>query len=84
MCSCRLPNGHINFEKCWQFSKQISEFLVWKEYQCTYEKVHAVIFYLETRRTCRDDNELALKSFACEPPENLVEKGRLRLLKKSP
>lgn len=57
---------------------------MWKEYQCTFEKVHAVIFYLETKRTCRDDNELALRSFHCEPPENLTEKGRLRLLKKSP
>lgn len=57
---------------------------MWKEFQCTFEKVHAVIFYLETKRTCRDDNELALGSYHCEPPENLVEKGRLRLLKKSP
>ena len=45
---CRLPNGHINFEKFWQLAKQVTEFMTWKQVTCPFEKHPKVIHYLQT------------------------------------
>jgi len=44
---CRLPNGHINFEKFWQLAKQVTEFIAWKQVACPFEKNPRVIAFLQ-------------------------------------
>ncbi|XP_055383983.1 putative uncharacterized protein DDB_G0282129 isoform X2 [Condylostylus longicornis] len=79
-CSNRLSNGHINFEKFWQVSKQIKEFISWKEVTCPFERDQKTIMYLQ-RNPILNENTLAIASFECEPPENQQEKERFKGLK---
>jgi hypothetical protein len=77
---CRLPNGHINFEKFWQLAKQVTEFINWKQVTCPFEKNDKLIHYLQTT-SILNENTLALGSFECEPPDNNHEKDHYKLLK---
>ncbi|XP_039964559.1 ras-GEF domain-containing family member 1B [Bactrocera tryoni] len=79
-CSNRLPNNHINFEKCSQLAKQVMEFNEWKKVTCPFEQMPNVIAYLQTSSVL-NENTLSMASFECEPPENTEEKGRYKTVK---
>nr|XP_036216823.1 ras-GEF domain-containing family member 1B [Bactrocera oleae]XP_036216824.1 ras-GEF domain-containing family member 1B [Bactrocera oleae]XP_036216825.1 ras-GEF domain-containing family member 1B [Bactrocera oleae] len=79
-CSNRLPNNHINFEKCSQLAKQVMEFNEWKKVTCPFEQLPNVIAYLQTSSVL-NENTLSMSSFECEPPENTEEKGRYKTVK---
>lgn len=78
--SNRLPNGQINFEKFWQLSKLITDFVAWKEVACKYEHNRTVLNYLMTVPVFSDKN-LALMSYECEAPETQFEKERRKSLR---
>ncbi|XP_017042259.1 ras-GEF domain-containing family member 1B [Drosophila ficusphila] len=79
-CSNRLPNNHINFEKCSQLAKQVMEFNEWKKVNCPFEKLPNVITYLQ-HSAVLNENTLSMASFECEPPENTEEKDRYKTVK---
>ncbi|XP_017032595.1 ras-GEF domain-containing family member 1B [Drosophila kikkawai] len=79
-CSNRLPNNHINFEKCSQLAKQVMEFNEWKKVSCPFEKLANVIAYLQ-HSAVLNENTLSMASFECEPPENTEEKDRYKTVK---
>ncbi|KAL9910806.1 ras-GEF domain-containing family member 1B isoform 2-T8 [Glossina fuscipes fuscipes] len=79
-CSNRLPNNHINFEKCSQLAKQVMEFNEWKKVKCPFEKLPHVIAYLQNSLVL-NENTLSMSSFECEPPENTEEKDRYKTVK---
>ncbi|EDW79537.2 uncharacterized protein Dwil_GK20533, partial [Drosophila willistoni] len=79
-CSNRLPNNHINFEKCSQLAKQVMEFNEWKKVSCPFEKLPHVLTYLQ-HQAVLNENTLAMASFECEPPENTEEKDRYKTVK---
>ncbi|XP_070070752.1 ras-GEF domain-containing family member 1B [Drosophila takahashii] len=79
-CSNRLPNNHINFEKCSQLAKQVMEFNEWKKVNCPFEKLPNVIAYLQ-HSAVLNENTLSMASFECEPPENTEEKDRYKTVK---
>ncbi|ALC44245.1 CG7369 [Drosophila busckii] len=79
-CSNRLPNNHINFEKCSQLAKQVMEFNEWKKVSCPFEKLPNVIAYLQ-HNAVLNENSLAMASFECEPPDNTEEKDRYKTVK---
>ncbi|KAM7354934.1 ras-GEF domain-containing family member 1B isoform 1-T2 [Cochliomyia hominivorax] len=79
-CSNRLPNNHINFEKCSQLAKQVMEFNEWKKVTCPFEKLPNVIAYLQNSPVL-NENTLSMASFECEPPENTEEKDRYKTVK---
>ncbi|XP_058985426.1 ras-GEF domain-containing family member 1B [Musca domestica] len=79
-CSNRLPNNHINFEKCSQLAKQVMEFNEWKQVSCPFEKLSNVIAYLQNVPVL-NENTLSMASFECEPPENTEEKDRYKTVK---
>ncbi|XP_072311337.1 ras-GEF domain-containing family member 1B-B-like [Eucyclogobius newberryi] len=81
-CASRLQNGHINFEKLWELAKQVSEFLVWRQVVCPFERDRRVLQYLVTTPVFSED-ELHLASYESEGPENHMEKDSRRSLRSS-
>ncbi|KAJ0015473.1 hypothetical protein NQD34_009093 [Periophthalmus magnuspinnatus] len=81
-CASRLQNGHINFEKLWELAKQVSEFLVWRQVVCPFERDRRVLQYLVTTPVFSED-ELHLASYESEGPENNMEKDSRRSLRSS-
>ena len=63
MISCRLPNGHINFEKFWQLAKQVTEFITWKQVTCPFEKNTKVITFLQASPVLTENGEICLSVF---------------------
>uniref|UniRef100_A0A8C6PLP2 RasGEF domain family, member 1Bb n=1 Tax=Nothobranchius furzeri TaxID=105023 RepID=A0A8C6PLP2_NOTFU len=81
-CANRLPNGHINFEKLWELAKQVSEFLVWRQVICPFDRDRRILQYLVTTPVFTED-ELHLASYESEGPENNMEKDSRRSLRSS-
>ncbi|XP_005729304.1 ras-GEF domain-containing family member 1B-B-like [Pundamilia nyererei] len=81
-CASRLPNGHINFEKLWELAKQVSEFLVWRQVVCPFDRERRILQYLVTTPIFTED-ELHLASYESEGPENNMEKDSRRSLRSS-
>ncbi|CDQ90625.1 unnamed protein product [Oncorhynchus mykiss] len=79
-CASRLPNGHVNFEKLWDLAKQVSEFLVWRQVMCPFERDRKILQYLVTTPVFTED-ELHLASYETEGPENHLEKDSRRSLR---
>lgn len=79
-CFRRLPNNHINFEKCSQLAKQVMEFNEWKKVNCPFEKLPNVIAYLQ-HSVVLNETTLSMASFECETPENTEEKDRYKTVK---
>ncbi|MEQ2214695.1 hypothetical protein XENOCAPTIV_016896 [Xenoophorus captivus] len=79
-CANRLPNGHINFEKLWELAKQVSEFLVWRQVICPFDRDRRILQYLVTTPVYTED-ELHLASYESEGPENNMEKDSRRSLR---
>ncbi|XP_029940357.1 ras-GEF domain-containing family member 1B-B-like [Salarias fasciatus] len=81
-CANRLANGHINFEKLWELAKQVSEFLVWRQVVCPFDRDRRILQYLVTTPVFTED-ELHLASYESEGPENNMEKDSRRSLRSS-
>uniref|UniRef100_A0A096M4E2 RasGEF domain family, member 1Bb n=1 Tax=Poecilia formosa TaxID=48698 RepID=A0A096M4E2_POEFO len=81
-CANRLSNGHINFEKLWELAKQVSEFLVWRQVICPFDRDRRILQYLVTTSVYTED-ELHLASYESEGPENNMEKDSRRSLRSS-
>ncbi|KAG7247085.1 hypothetical protein CRUP_007946, partial [Coryphaenoides rupestris] len=64
-CASRLTNGHINFE--------VSEFLVWRQVVCPFQRDRRILQFLVTSPVFNED-ELHLASYESEGPENHMEK----------
>ncbi|KAM6266399.1 ras-GEF domain-containing family member 1B isoform 2-T4 [Spheniscus humboldti] len=79
-CANRLPNGHVNFEKFWELAKQVSEFMMWKQVECPFERDRKILQYLLTVPVFSDD-ALYLASYESESPENHIEKDRWKTLR---
>ncbi|XP_072480028.1 ras-GEF domain-containing family member 1B isoform X1 [Notamacropus eugenii] len=82
-CANRLPNGHINFEKFWELAKQVSEFMIWKQVECPFERERKTLQYLLTVPVFSED-ALYLASYESEGPENNTEKDRWKSLRYIP
>ncbi|CAL8318027.1 unnamed protein product [Lota lota] len=81
-CASRLTNGHINFEKLWELAKQVSEFLVWRQVVCPFQRDRRILQFLVTSPVFNED-ELHLASYESEGPENHMEKDSRRSLRSS-
>ncbi|KAK2143412.1 hypothetical protein LSH36_843g00060 [Paralvinella palmiformis] len=79
-CANKLENGHLNFQKFWQLAKQISEFIMWKQVDCPFDRHPPVLNYLLTNPVF-SENSLSLASFECESPEKSFEKQRYKDLR---
>ncbi|XP_010185001.1 PREDICTED: ras-GEF domain-containing family member 1A [Mesitornis unicolor] len=76
----RLPNGQINFKKFWEISRQIHDFLTWKQVECPFEKDKKIQSYLLTAPIYSEE-ALFLASFESEGPENHMEKDSWKTLR---
>ncbi|XP_066549183.1 ras-GEF domain-containing family member 1A isoform X2 [Amia ocellicauda] len=76
----RLPNGHVNFKKFWELSRQISDFMTWKAIECPFEINKRVQNYLLTAPIYTEE-ALYIASFESEGPENHREKDSLKTLR---
>ncbi|KAJ3606006.1 hypothetical protein NHX12_028049 [Muraenolepis orangiensis] len=81
-CASRITNGHINFEKLWELAKQVSEFLVWRQVVCPFQRDRRILQFLVTSPVFNED-ELHLASYESEGPENHMEKDSRRSLRSS-
>ncbi|KAM6269852.1 ras-GEF domain-containing family member 1B isoform 2-T5 [Porphyrio hochstetteri] len=79
-CANHLPNGHVNFEKFCELAKQVSEFMMWKQVECPFERDRKILQYLLTVPVFSED-ALYLASYESESPENQVEKNRWKTLR---
>ncbi|XP_066205642.1 ras-GEF domain-containing family member 1A isoform X2 [Saccopteryx leptura] len=75
-----LPNGHINFKKFWEISRQIHEFMTWTQVECPFEKDKKVQSYLLTAPIYSEE-ALFIASFESEGPENHMEKDSWKTLR---
>ncbi|KAI1236442.1 hypothetical protein IHE44_0001735 [Lamprotornis superbus] len=76
----RLPNGQINFKKFWEISRQIHDFLTWKQVECPFEKDKKIQTYLLTAPIYSEE-ALFIASFESEGPENHMEKDSWKTLR---
>ncbi|XP_072038403.1 ras-GEF domain-containing family member 1B-like isoform X2 [Amphiura filiformis] len=79
-CSNRMPNGYINFQKFWQFAKQVTEFIQWKQVDCPYPRDRQALNYLLTAPVF-SENSLYLASYESENPETQFERDQYKTLK---
>ncbi|MXQ86828.1 hypothetical protein E5288_WYG019424 [Bos mutus] len=77
-----LPNGHINFKKFWEISRQIHEFMTWTQVECPFEKDKKIQSYLLTAPIYSEE-ALFIASFESEGPENHMEKDSWKTLRKA-
>nr|KAF6304262.1 RasGEF domain family member 1A [Myotis myotis] len=75
-----LPNGHINFKKFWEISRQIHEFMTWTRVECPFEKDKKIQNYLLTAPIYSEE-ALFIASFESEGPENHMEKDSWKTLR---
>ncbi|XP_015202996.1 ras-GEF domain-containing family member 1A isoform X2 [Lepisosteus oculatus] len=80
MHSDTLPNGHINFKKYWEISRQISDFMIWRAVECPFEISKRIQNYLLTAPIYTEE-ALYIASFESEGPENHREKDSLKTLR---
>ncbi|XP_063819194.1 LOW QUALITY PROTEIN: ras-GEF domain-containing family member 1A [Pseudophryne corroboree] len=78
--SNRLPNGHINFKKFLEISRQIHDFLTWKQVECPFEKDKKIQTYLLTSPIYTEE-ALFVASFENEGPDNHMEKDSWKTLR---
>ncbi|XP_032987232.1 ras-GEF domain-containing family member 1A isoform X3 [Rhinolophus ferrumequinum] len=75
-----LPNGHVNFKKFWEISRQIHEFMTWTQVECPFEKDKKIQSYLLTAPIYSEE-ALFIASFESEGPENHMEKDSWKNLR---
>ncbi|XP_043912206.1 ras-GEF domain-containing family member 1A isoform X1 [Protopterus annectens] len=78
--SSHLPNGHINFKKFWEITRQINDFMTWKQVECPFEKDKKVLNYLLTAPIYTEE-ALFVASFESEGPENHMERDSWKALR---
>ncbi|XP_034518794.1 ras-GEF domain-containing family member 1A isoform X6 [Ailuropoda melanoleuca] len=66
-----LPNGHVNFKKFWEISRQIHEFMTWTQVECPFEKDKKIQNYLLTAPIYSEEGE-AQFSMAAHPPPHTI------------
>ncbi|XP_034518788.1 ras-GEF domain-containing family member 1A isoform X2 [Ailuropoda melanoleuca] len=76
-----LPNGHVNFKKFWEISRQIHEFMTWTQVECPFEKDKKIQNYLLTAPIYSEE-ALFIASFESEGPENHMEKDSWKTLRR--
>lgn len=76
----KTPTGHINFDKCWQLAKLVTQFMSWKQVACDFDRSRPILNYLMTAPVASDD-DLWRASFELESPESAFEKERHKKLK---
>ncbi|CAG7827417.1 unnamed protein product [Allacma fusca] len=78
-CASKLPNGYINFEKIWQFAKQVTEVLALQQIHCSYPKVQPVLNTLNASPIL-SESALCLVSYEREAADSSQERERLKYL----
>ncbi|BFZ17418.1 hypothetical protein BsWGS_20457 [Bradybaena similaris] len=79
-CSSKQEDGSINFHKCWQTAKQISDLLAWQQVECPFDKCPSIINYLLTT-PIYNESMLSMASYECETPETSYDKEKYKQLK---
>uniref|UniRef100_A0A0B7A706 Ras-GEF domain-containing protein n=1 Tax=Arion vulgaris TaxID=1028688 RepID=A0A0B7A706_9EUPU len=79
-CSSKKEDGSVNFHKCWQMAKQISDLITWQQVECPFGKSPTVIKYILTTPIYKE-TMLSLASYECETPDTSYDKDRFKLLK---
>ncbi|ETE69351.1 Ras-GEF domain-containing family member 1A [Ophiophagus hannah] len=69
-------------EKFWEISRQIHDFVTWKQVECPFEKDRKIQSYLLTAPIYSEE-ALFIASFESEGPENHMEKDSWKTLRKS-
>ncbi|CAL1528441.1 unnamed protein product [Lymnaea stagnalis] len=79
-CSSRQEDGTVNFQKCWQMAKQISDLIAWQQVECPFERNNAVINYVLTTPIYKE-SMLSLASYECETAETSYDRERYKQIK---
>ena len=60
-CATLIPtNGHLNFEKFNRLGQRLSEFALWKNVECPYEKTPAIADYLQCYPILSEEGKQAI------------------------
>jgi hypothetical protein len=54
----------VNFEKCWQLAKQVTEFIAWKQVACPFAKDSKVTNFLQSTTVMSDEKGANLSLLA--------------------
>ncbi|KAI8795015.1 ras-GEF domain-containing family member 1B [Biomphalaria glabrata] len=79
-CSSRQEDGSVNFQKCWQMAKQISDLISWQQVECPFERNNVLINYLLTTPIYKE-TMLSLASYECETAETSYDRERYKQIK---
>ncbi|XP_055874700.1 ras-GEF domain-containing family member 1B-like isoform X2 [Biomphalaria glabrata] len=79
-CSSRQEDGSVNFQKCWQMAKQISDLISWQQVECPFERNKVLINYLLTTPIYKE-TMLSLASYECETAETSYDRERYKQIK---
>uniref|UniRef100_A0A0B7A7X4 Ras-GEF domain-containing protein n=2 Tax=Arion vulgaris TaxID=1028688 RepID=A0A0B7A7X4_9EUPU len=79
-CSSKQEDGTVNFHKCWQMAKQISDLISWQQVECPFEKCPSVINYVQTVPIYKE-SMLSMASYECETPETSYDREKYKQLK---
>ncbi|CAG7786660.1 unnamed protein product [Allacma fusca] len=81
-CASKIPsNDHINFEKFWQFAKQVTEVITWQQITCSFPTLKAILHSLQTAPVF-SEKALCTASYECEAVDSIQEKQRLEYLQR--
>ncbi|XP_026570294.1 ras-GEF domain-containing family member 1A-like [Pseudonaja textilis] len=72
-------NGDL-LQKFWEISRQIHDFVTWKQVECPFEKDRKIQSYLLTAPIYSEE-ALFIASFESEGPENHMEKDSWKTLR---
>ncbi|CAG5119960.1 unnamed protein product, partial [Candidula unifasciata] len=78
-CCSRQEDGSVNFHKCWQMAKQISDLITWQQVECPFGKIPSVINYILTTPIYKE-TMLSLASYECEAPDTSYDRERFKQL----
>ncbi|XP_005110065.2 ras-GEF domain-containing family member 1B [Aplysia californica] len=79
-CASKQEDGTVNFQKCWQMAKQVSDLISWQQVECPFEKSSSVLNYILTTPVYKE-SMLSLASYECETPDNSYDRERYKQLK---
>ena len=58
-CATLIPaNGHINFEKFTRLGQRLSEFALWKNVECPYDKTPVIADFLQCYPILSEEGKL--------------------------
>lgn len=70
----------LSFQKFWEISRQIHEFMTWTQVECPFEKDKKIQSYVLTAPIYSEE-ALFIASFESEGPENHMEKDSWKALR---